>query len=110
LFFQHVCAGYAASCLPKFTDIFLTSKEVVDVPKRLHPTMKLRCFRTTAKAGYLPPSQVVFQHSTVQNKEPQPSTANSQSKYLSEKYWLKDLAKIARGTGLQPTFAYRIFF
>jgi len=71
-----VCARYAASCLIKFTDIFLTSEEVVDFPKRLQPTTKLRCFNTTAKAGYLPPSLDVFQRSTLQNKGT--STFNSQ--------------------------------
>jgi hypothetical protein len=77
LFFRYVCAGYAASCLLKFTVIFLTSEEGTDAPKRLQPTMKLCCVTTTAKAGYLPPSLVVFQYSTVQNKEPQPSTDKS---------------------------------
>jgi hypothetical protein len=80
-----VCAGYAASCLLKFTHIFLTSEEVTDVPKRPQPTMKLRCFNTMAKAGYLPPSLVVFQYSTVQNKDPQPSRAYSWRKLTFRK-------------------------
>ena len=44
-----MCAGYAASCLLKLTDIILTSEDT-DVPQRLQPTMKLRRVNITAKA------------------------------------------------------------
>jgi hypothetical protein len=71
--------------------------------------MKLSCFKTTANAGCIPPSLVVFQYSTAQNKGPQHSTANSCCKQLPEKYWLKDLAKIDHNTGFHPSFANRIF-